>query len=77
MEKKKRRKEKREIVGRQKDRCCYRYIDVTFLRRPRSLFLYDTLFPGNSVTNVCPFHGEIAFDSVAPGGYSCKKLNSL
>lgn len=41
------------------------YIDVTFLRRPRSLFfsfLYDTLFPGNSVTNVRPFCDEIAFD---------------
>lgn len=49
------------------------YIDVTFLRRPRShfffffSFLYDTLFPGNSVTNVRPFCDEIAFDGGVRG----------
>lgn len=30
-------------------------------------FLYDTLFPGNSVTNVRPFCDEIAFDGGVRG----------
>lgn len=41
-------------------------------------FLYDTLFPGNSVTNVRPFCDEIAFDGgVRDRGSRRKKLNSM
>lgn len=36
-------------------------------------FLYDTLFPGNSVTNVRPFRDEIAFDEGVRGRSSVEE----